>query len=512
METKQTTRRWTHTLMQVALLIGLFAINVGALNVSYVGSIEESLYAPTSLEVYENGLAVLEPFSDEIKVFTVEGVIVQKLHLMGQAQGLTHLDNNRFMFCDRKQQAVIEVDLDNSSEHVLIGQSLLLSDPIDLVQNGETLYILDAGQAAILEVGPSRTLNRTIPLIDPDGQQLEYPSSFCYDAGRGRFYVLDQINSRICVVADDGAPVTEFGSFGRGEGQLTRGGELALAPDGRIFVTDRFQGQVLIYSSNGEYLGVVGQPSQDEPGLAIPTGIDIDETGVLYVASTMTPSINIYHVALSPDISRLAVAQPQFPLDGAQLSTDEVTIIAFADVLTNGLEVTGFDFQLFDTKDSDQPSLESHGLEGAWHDIGSQVSRRLIADWTLDTELSCDADYAWRARTQGKDTVSEWSPKQSFRLSSLPTEFRLDQNYPNPFNPETNISFSLPRQSNVTLEVFSLLGQRVATLHQGSLSSGYHAIGWDGADDNGSPVATGVYFYRLSTEEFVQTKKMLLLK
>lgn len=512
MGTKHIAKRWTHALMQVGLPIGLFALSVGALDVDYVGSIEESLYTPTSLEVYDNGLAVLEPFSDEIKLFSVEGVITQKLHLKGEAHGLMHVDNNRFLFCDREQRAVIEVDLDNNSEQVLIGQSLLLSDPIDLIQNGETLFILDAGQAAIIEVNADHNVTRTIPLINADGQPLEFASSFCYDAGRGRFYVLDQINSRICVFDDDGTPITSFGSFGRGVGQLTRGGELALSSDGRIFVTDRFQGRVLVYDADGEYVGVIGQASADEPGMVVPTGIDIDENGVLFVASTMTPSIHIYHVALSPDMLRLAVAQPQFPPDGATLPADEVRMIAFADVLADGLKVTGFDFQLFDDADSKQLLAESHGVEATVEDLGSPERQRLIAEWIPDADLSDNQDFAWRARTQGLDTVGEWSNMQSFRLGSLPTEFRLDQNYPNPFNPDTRIGFSLPRQSDVTLEVFSLLGQLVATLHQGSVESGYHVLGWDGTDDSGSPVATGVYFYRLTAGDFVQTKKMVLLK
>ena len=512
MANKEITKRWLHGLLQVALLIGVFAIGVGALNVDYVGSIEESLYAPTSLEVFDNGLAVLEPFSDEIKLFSVDGVITQKLHLRGEAQALTHIDNNRFMFCDRKRGAVIEVDLDHNSEQVLIGQTVGLSDPVDLVKSGERLYILDAGQAAILEIGADLTLKRTIPMVDNEGQPLKYASSFCFDAHSNRFYVLDQVNSRILVFGEAGAPVTSFGSFGRGAGQFTRGGELTLADDGRVLVTDRFQGRVLVYNSDGEFAGVIGQTSTNGTGMAVPTGIDIDENGILYVASTMTPSIGIYHLALSPDMSRLAVAQPQFPLDGAELSVDEITIIAFADIVSDGLEVTGFDFQLFGDADSEQPLLESHGVEAALHELGSPESSRLIADWTLDTRLSSDADYSWRARTQGQDTVGEWTALQSFRLSSLPREFRLDQNYPNPFNPDTRIGFSLPSQSNVTLEVFSLLGQRVATLHEGSLPVGYHEVIWSGSDDNGSPVATGVYFYRLSAENFVQTKKMVLLK
>jgi len=94
----------------------------------------------------------------------------------------------------------------------------------------------------------------------------------------------------------------------------------------------------------------------------------------------------------------------------------------------------------------------------------------------------------------------------------LPSEYELKQNYPNPFNPTTIISFSLPRASSVRLEIYNVLGQRVSTLIDGELKAGDHDISWDGQDGFGQPVATGIYFYRLKAGEFVDTKKMILLK
>lgn len=89
----------------------------------------------------------------------------------------------------------------------------------------------------------------------------------------------------------------------------------------------------------------------------------------------------------------------------------------------------------------------------------------------------------------------------------LPTEFSLAQNYPNPFNPETIIEFSLPRASQVTLNVYNILGQKVAILTDQNYPAGNHTIRWDGKEN-----ASGIYFYRLETERFSATKKMLLLK
>lgn len=89
----------------------------------------------------------------------------------------------------------------------------------------------------------------------------------------------------------------------------------------------------------------------------------------------------------------------------------------------------------------------------------------------------------------------------------LPLSFSLFQNYPNPFNPVTNISYSLPNPTHVTLEVFNILGQRVALLVNHDLPAGNHTTVWQAEKQ-----ASGIYFYRLRTEDAVETKKMLLLK
>ncbi|MFZ5980003.1 MAG: T9SS type A sorting domain-containing protein, partial [Candidatus Zixiibacteriota bacterium] len=96
--------------------------------------------------------------------------------------------------------------------------------------------------------------------------------------------------------------------------------------------------------------------------------------------------------------------------------------------------------------------------------------------------------------------------------STRPTSFILHQNFPNPFNPTTTISFSLPTADDVNLEIFNLLGQKVTTLQSGRLPAGEHAYDWNATDDSGQNVATGVYFYRLKTSSFTQTRKMMLLK
>jgi FlgD Ig-like domain len=94
----------------------------------------------------------------------------------------------------------------------------------------------------------------------------------------------------------------------------------------------------------------------------------------------------------------------------------------------------------------------------------------------------------------------------------LPSQFALQQNFPNPFNPTTHIAFTLPQRANLTLKIYNILGQEIRELANRDYPAGKHQILWDGADTNGSSVASGIYFYRLKTDAFTETRKMTLLK
>ena len=108
--------------------------------------------------------------------------------------------------------------------------------------------------------------------------------------------------------------------------------------------------------------------------------------------------------------------------------------------------------------------------------------------------------------------VEETRVSLSAATGSIPNSYALMQNYPNPFNPSTEISFDLPKASNVELRIFNVLGQQVRTLSNGAMEAGQHKIVWDGRDQGGSQVSSGVYFYRLTAGNYTDTKKMMLLK
>jgi flagellar hook assembly protein FlgD len=94
----------------------------------------------------------------------------------------------------------------------------------------------------------------------------------------------------------------------------------------------------------------------------------------------------------------------------------------------------------------------------------------------------------------------------------MPVTYALEQNYPNPFNPTTTITYQLPEQRDVTLVVYNILGQVVKSLVQNVQSSGTYAVRWDGTNDHGTGVSSGVYIYRLKAGNFVQSRKMMMLR
>jgi hypothetical protein len=146
-----------------------------------------------------------------------------------------------------------------------------------------------------------------------------------------------------------------------------------------------------------------------------------------------------------------------------------------------------------------------------------RIERRSLADGAI-IAVATDMDGVWPS---GANTINPSGGTAEIILAGtdvswvtgvhqaegVPTRFALSQNYPNPFNPTTNISFTLPSESRVRLEVFSLIGQLLATLIDDWRPAGRYAVTF-----NGSHLPSGIYFYKLTAGTFVQTKQMTLIK
>ena len=123
----------------------------------------------------------------------------------------------------------------------------------------------------------------------------------------------------------------------------------------------------------------------------------------------------------------------------------------------------------------------------------------------IDKNLTGGTNFVYRLKQIDNDGQYQYSKEVEVKV--VPKDINLLQNYPNPFNPVTEIKFTLPEAARVTLRVYNIIGQEVASLVNGIEEAGFHSIRFEGSD-----LPSGTYIYRLQTGGFVQTKKMLLLK
>ncbi|MBX2991671.1 MAG: T9SS type A sorting domain-containing protein [Bacteroidetes bacterium] len=139
-----------------------------------------------------------------------------------------------------------------------------------------------------------------------------------------------------------------------------------------------------------------------------------------------------------------------------------------------------------------------------------------VAGTSRGVTLMNEVKYYWRVRARNAGGLGNPSPIWNFTTEAalsvagrqgIPSDFQLMQNFPNPFNPSTVIEFALPREVNVTMEVFSLIGERVALLVNEKKTAGYHFVAFDAKG-----LASGLYIYRLRAGDFIQTRKLVLLR
>jgi len=120
-------------------------------------------------------------------------------------------------------------------------------------------------------------------------------------------------------------------------------------------------------------------------------------------------------------------------------------------------------------------------------------------------------DITW-SQNGARIDISQRFGKPGKSSGNLPSEYALNQNFPNPFNPNTEISYAIPEGSLVKLEIFNIMGRKVIALVNEYQEAGNYVIAWNGRDEDGIHVSSGVYFYRITAGDFVKTRKMVLMK
>jgi hypothetical protein len=173
-----------------------------------------------------------------------------------------------------------------------------------------------------------------------------------------------------------------------------------------------------------------------------------------------------------------------------------------------------------------ETEVNNHGFEiqrsiqtDKWNVLGfvdGNGTTTEISRYSFKDRIKKPGTYKYRLKQIDFDGSIEYSPEIEVDVNG-PTEFSLYQNYPNPFNPSTTIKFALPEKADLIIAVYNSLGEKVAEAFKGELEEGYHevvfsAIGGSASGGNASSLPSGVYFYRLESEQFIAVKKMLLIK
>jgi len=154
-------------------------------------------------------------------------------------------------------------------------------------------------------------------------------------------------------------------------------------------------------------------------------------------------------------------------------------------------------------------------IEGGWEGVGNIDADPLFCapdngDYTLAQNSPCIGTGENGANMGAFGIGCE--AILSIDKDAIPLQYTLHQNYPNPFNPITTLRYDLPEQATVNIIIYDMLGRQVRTLLNQTQDAGFKLVIWNATNDHGKPVSAGVYLYKIQAGEFVQTRKMVLLK
>ncbi|MBL7046230.1 MAG: right-handed parallel beta-helix repeat-containing protein [Candidatus Marinimicrobia bacterium] len=158
--------------------------------------------------------------------------------------------------------------------------------------------------------------------------------------------------------------------------------------------------------------------------------------------------------------------------------------------------------------------------DSAFTEIAFQTPTAATVGYEIVEDLPNDTEYWWRVIATDRDSLSTVSETFKFTVGyvsiaqdiGLPTEYVLDQNYPNPFNPTTTLRYGIPEDSNVSLVIYDIRGNTISTIESESKQAGWYEHTWNGLNNNGQPVSTGLYLARLQAGSYSKTIKMVYLK
>lgn len=261
-------------------------------------------------------------------------------------------------------------------------------------------------------------------------------------------------------------------------------------------------------------INIVYLQASDAFAATVGTGwIDVASVGFTVINSSLTSNLNFRSASPSPtDVWKISgstltrlIAGTWFTLDNplpVELSSFTVKVVDGSKVKLNWntkTETNNFGF-----------NVERRKVDEDWEKIGfveGNGNSNSPKNYSFtDIDLFAGGS-KFQYRLKQVDANGQFEYSDVIEVEIVPTKFELSQNYPNPFNPSTTIRFSLPKETQLKINIYNMLGQIVETIAEGTYEAGYHKLSF-----NASYLPSGVYIYRIESNEFVQVRKMSLIK
>ena len=473
-----------------------------------------NLSSPRDADRLPNGNTLITD-GDNYRVIevTVNGTIAWEYHWSGGDSYMTDADrlsNGNTLIADiGHYDGIIEVTPDGT----IVWEYLGLNSPwdADRLPNGNTL-ITDWGNSRVIEVTPNDTI------------VWEYGVPWPRDADRlqnGNTLICDGDNHRIIEVTPDGTIVWECSTGPDYPYDVDR------LPNGNTLISELYYGRVIEVTTNGTIVWQYGNLNLANDAERLPNGntliCDRGNNRVIEVGiPTVTVSVSdtTYGAAgdiitipvYTEDLTGLGVVSAEFDL------TYNSCILTGIDVDSSGTLLSGTDWTCEYNVAGDTFSVILGGTETL---DGSGTLINLIFSVSPDAQPGDESPLHFENFIFNEGVPPVTNEDGIFIVvqigiekiaPQIPRIFALSQNYPNPTSGITSISYQLSEKRNVSLKLYDVRGRYVKTLVDGTMEPGFHSVTWNTCDNNGKKLASGIYFYRLKAGEYVQTKKLIILR
>jgi len=371
------------------------------------------------------------------------------------------------------------------------------------VDNSGSVYVCESCSHRIQKFDTNgKFLKKWGTLGSGDGQ-FRYPSGLAIDRS-GNVYVVDQDNNRIQKFDSNGRFLAKFGTWGQGDGQFFFPWDVAIDQSGNVYVADSCNNRIQVFNSNGKFLMKWGTEGSGDGQFKYPYDLTVDSSGNIYVADSNNNRIQKFdsngNFLMKWGSDGSSDGQFRYPTGMVVDSSGDIYVVD-----SNNNRIQKFD--------SEGKFLTKWGTYGAG-DMEFGGPRDIAISNSGDIYVADSLNFRIKVFRPVGGGVVEPVNKQPVTWGQV-KQTELYQNYPNPFNPETWIPYQLGEDTKVEIRIYTSDGQLVRSLNLGHKQAGSYtskekAVHWDGNNEAGEHVSSGIYFYTIQAGSYSDTKKMVI--